>query len=325
MKSLSKQRIVHLTKQAVIVFLFFLFWTLGLSPSQGSAKSLEALQVDITRYNLQWIARETALSHLSSEEKQRRAGGLKTPPDRINPEQIWQKPERDRAIGGYPLSYNLWDSGMITPVRDQESCGSCWAFAAVANLESLLLQAGQGGQDLSEQVVLNCSAGTCSGWYLDYTFTFLQSSGTTLESTFPYQGSKQTCQPYTATANIAQWQWINPTGIASDYYDDLIKTFIYTYGKPVSTRMEVYDSFYSYTSGIYEHIAGEYNWGGHFVLIIGWGNQDGVNYWICKNSWGTYWGQSGLFYIKAQDSAIGTYAIGASVAVSSPSYLLWTK
>jgi hypothetical protein len=107
----------------------------------------------------------------------------------------------------------------------------------------------QGSQDLSEQVVLNCSAGTCSGWYLDYTFNFLQSSGTTLESSFPYQGSKQACQSYTATANIAQWQWINPTGIASDYYDNLIKTFIYTYDKPVSVRMEVYNSFYSYTSG----------------------------------------------------------------------------
>lgn len=195
MTPLSKQRILHLVKPAAIVFLLLLFWNLGVSTARGTETALEALQADIRHYNLRWTPGETALSRLSSEEKQRRAGGLKTPPERIDPDQIWQKPERDRAIEGYPLSYNLWDVGMITPVRDQESCGSCWAFAAAANLEALLSQAGQGSQDLSEQ----------------------------------------------------------------------------------------------------------------------------------ENSWGTSWGQSGLFYIKTQDSAIGTYAIGASVAVSSPSYLLWTK
>ncbi len=158
MTSLSKQHIVPLVKPVAIVFLLLLFWNLGLSTARGTETALEALQADVTRYNLRWTPGETALSHLSSEEKQRRAGGLKTPPERIDPDQIWQKPERDRAIGGYPPSYNLWDSGMITPVRDQESCGSCWAFAAVANLEALLSQAGQGGQDLSEQVVLNFAA-----------------------------------------------------------------------------------------------------------------------------------------------------------------------
>lgn len=325
MTSLSTQHIVSLVKQAAIIFLLFVFCPPGLSIAWETETALEALQSDIAHHNLHWTAGETALSHLNAVEKQCLAGGLKTPPERINPDQIWQPPETDRTSGGYPLSYNLWSAGAITPVRNQRSCGSCWAFASAANLESLLLQAGQGSQDLSEQVMLNCSAGTCSGWYLDYAFDFLQYSGTTHETLFPYQGIKQTCQSYTATANIAQWQWINPTGVASDYYDGLIKTFIYTYGKPVSTRMEVYDSFYSYTSGIYQHIPGEQNWGGHFVLIIGWGSQDGVNYWICKNSWGTSWGQSGLFYIKAQDAVIGTYAIGASVAASSPSYLLWTK
>ncbi|MCQ2820368.1 MAG: hypothetical protein MJ252_24135 [archaeon] len=59
----------------------------------------------------------------------------------------------------------------------------------------------------------------------------------------------------------------------------------------------------SYKSGIYQHVSGSYQ-GGHAVVFIGYGTEDGVDYWICQNSWGPDWGESGYFRIKMGECSI---------------------
>lgn len=71
----------------------------------------------------------------------------------------------------------------------------------------------------------------------------------------------------------------------------------------METGFNVYSDFYNYKSGIYSHVSGGFV-GGHAVKIVGWGNQNGVDYWIIANSWGTSWGMSGFFNIKMGDSGI---------------------
>ncbi len=77
---------------------------------------------------------------------------------------------------------------------------------------------------------------------------------------------------------------------------------IYLYG-PMETGFNVYRDFFNYKSGVYHHISGDLA-GGHAVKIIGWGNEKGVDYWLCVNSWGPMWGDNGLFKIKMGDSGI---------------------
>ena len=278
------------------------------------AETVGDVSAQIAREGLLWTAGETSVSQMSPEEQRALLGGLPTPPEDIDPAQIWQQPD-SLSLAVYPANYDLRDFNLVSPVKDQSTCGSCWAFSSTANLESLYIQDMGTTLALSEQALLDCSAGTCDGWYIDKAFDFLKASGTCSATTYPYTAVKGTCSTYSVAARIQSWQWVNPTGKPTSTYNDLIKSWIYTYQRPVSCRMEVYKSLFNYTSGIYHHLRRERkSQGGHFVLIVGWGNSNGVDYWIIKNSWGPAWGQEGYFSIQMNDSYIGTYAIGAEIA-----------
>jgi len=70
----------------------------------------------------------------------------------------------------------------------------------------------------------------------------------------------------------------------------------------------------SYSSGIYHHTTGD-QLGGHAVKILGWGSENGVDYWICANSWGPKWGEEGFFRIQLGDSGIDKAAYGCTPAL----------
>ena len=72
---------------------------------------------------------------------------------------------------------------------------------------------------------------------------------------------------------------------------------------PCESGFQVYEDFYNYKTGIYQHVTGDYV-AGHAVRVIGWGAENGTEYWIVANSWGTGWGEKGWFKIKFGDSSI---------------------
>jgi len=78
-----------------------------------------------------------------------------------------------------------------------------------------------------------------------------------------------------------------------------IKEEILTYG-PITGAFTVYEDFLTYKSGVYQHMSGA-ALGGHAIKVIGWGEEDGLNYWLCVNSWNETWGDQGLFKIKIGD------------------------
>ena len=84
---------------------------------------------------------------------------------------------------------------------------------------------------------------------------------------------------------------------------DAIKEEIQTNG-PVETRFNVYSDFMNYKSGVYTHTTG-YLEGGHAVKLIGWGNEQGKDYWLCANSWNTSWGMKGFFKMDINDNKSG--------------------
>jgi len=189
-------------------------------------------------------------------------------------------------------------SNYVTAVRNQGSCGDCWAFAATAGLESYVLLHGtySSSLDLSEQVVLSCSnSGSCNGGSPAGAAVFITGTGVPPESYYPYTATSGSCANagsgwQNATDSIVSWQYVT----AASPNLGILKDAVYTYG-PVVTTMAVYADFDAYKSGVYHHVTGGYE-GAHAVLIVGYSDNTaypGGGYFIVKNSWGTGWGEPG--------------------------------
>jgi parallel beta-helix repeat protein len=212
----------------------------------------------------------------------------------------------------------------ITPVKAQAMCGSCWAFGVIATIEGAAqaqYNNPQLGIDLSEQQPVSCctdcGAGCISG-DMGYTMEYVKDVGITSEACFPYTHCdaecRGTCSDYTCTTcdercpdwqetawTIDDYQVIPPTEDVETVKDALI-----SYG-PIVTAFTVYDDFWGYESGIYTHTYGD-DVGGHVVTIVGYGVQDSLEYWICKNSWSDGWGEDGYFRIGVHEAGIDTSA-----------------
>ncbi|MFC2060763.1 C1 family peptidase, partial [Chloroflexota bacterium] len=185
-----------------------------------------------------------------------------------------------------------------TSIKNQGQCGSCWAFGSIGAMESQINIAANEptiDMDLSEQYLLSCSGGSCNGWSLEGTLDFLRDTGTTDEAAFPYKADDKipcgTATPFIEGRKwkLDNWGWVSlgtPT-------PDEIKAYLQE--RPLVTGFNVYEDFLYYSGGIYKHVTGKLL-GGHAVSMVGW--NDAEQYWICKNSWGTDWGENGWFRIE---------------------------
>ncbi len=258
--------------------------------SFANAAELDEIKDAIKKEGAQWVAGETSVSKLSLSERKKRLG-LLTSPSGTQQEAL--------ALASVALPSSLdwrnYGGNYVTSIKDQGNCGSCWAFATTAALESRKVRANNmSGFDInqSEQVLISCGgAGNCNGGYIDFASNYIRDAGLPAESCYPYTATNGSCSSAcptyrTLTYNILSWGYIAKT------VNDM-KTALYNYG-PVVTTMAVYSDFYSYTGGIYSYTSGGFV-GNHAVLAIGY--NDAGQYFIVKNSWGTGWGESGYFRI----------------------------
>jgi hypothetical protein len=231
-----------------------------------------------------WTAAETGISGLAPAERQRLLGTLTDPAIPAAMQATQPLP-----VGGELPSSLDWrdlDGDFTTPVRHQLSCGSCWAFATVGALESMVEIAADDPEvdlDLSEQELINCTDGDCVGAYLDETLDHLVHAGVTSEACQPYQATDalpcdDSCDHLPPT-HAAGW-----VTVAEDVAS--IKHRL-QYG-PVIAGMKVYRDFFYYTEGVYRHVTDTLS-GYHAVVIVGYDDDDEA--WIIKNSWGTDWGE----------------------------------
>ncbi|MGD0237508.1 MAG: C1 family peptidase [Syntrophorhabdales bacterium] len=260
-----------------------------------------------------WHAEESSVSRLSHEERRMKLGLNKA---QMPDAPLLAAPASSQAtVPPATLDWRNYNGGnWVTPVRDQGQCGSCWAFATTANLESAtLIKNNTPGTnlDLSEQVLVSCGgAGSCSGGSPGLASNYIENTGLPVETCYPYTASNGTCSSacsgWQATAyKISGWSYVATTAPTVD----AIKNALNTYG-PVNTTMEVYSDFFYYSTGVYQYTTGTYE-GGHAILIVGY--DDGSQSFICKNSWGTGWGEAGFFNIAYSEltsvTQFGEYTI----------------
>jgi len=120
-------------------------------------------------------------------------------------------------------------------------------------------------------------------------------NGAPSESCYAYQGAQKGCP--SKCSNGAALDSVKASKVATYSTLNAVKNDIYTNG-PVETYFMVYEDFYYYSTGIYAPTTSS-QVGYHAVKVIGWGVDSGVNYWLVQNSWGTSWGMTGFFKIKA--------------------------
>jgi len=188
----------------------------------------------------------------------------------------------------------------IHAIRDQGPCASCWAVAASEVLSDRFCIASNRGVNtiLGPHYMVSCDTTDkgCSGGYLKNVWQFFETYGEVTEGCFPYTSANYVipaCSTFTKCQDgTAMRKYYAKAGSSKQFTGvSAIQQEIYANG-PVEAAMYVYSDFMSYTGGIYTQAWGSYL-GGHAIKIIGWGTQNGVNYWIVSNSWGSSWGETG--------------------------------
>lgn len=182
--------------------------------------------------------------------------------------------------------------GVVTPVKDQKQCGSCWAFSATGALEGSAQIFSKQAMSFSEQQLVDCSTkygnDGCDGGLMNYAFKYVVDNGITTEEKYPYKGVDQKCASRAGDYKISGFS--NVPVKSSQALASACDT------QPISVAIEA-DEIMDYTSGIFDdRSCGDQL--DHGVLLVGYTS----DYWIVKNSWSDTWGEKG--YIRFSRTAI---------------------
>lgn len=243
--------------------------------------------------NASWTMAHNAFSHLSPSAFKARYLTLQ-PRSRLSANLF------DVAVKDAPAESSSVDwsaRGAVTPVKNQQQCGSCWAFSTTGSLEgALFLKTGQ-LHSLSEQMLVDCDTtdSGCGGGLMDNAFAWIGSNGGICsEAEYPYTAAAGACQTKcTVVPGITSK--LSHVDVAAS--DAALTTAIAQ--QPVSIAIEADQSgFQFYSSGVFSGACGtELD---HGVLAVGFGPaQNGLPaYYKVKNSWGPTWGAAGYILIE---------------------------
>jgi len=241
----------------------------------------------------------------------------------INENNLYNEPIKSECQVMKPTYKNLpksidWvEKGKVTSVKNQGNCGSCWAFSTVGAIESALAIKKNKLIDLSEQQLMDCSKDydndSCNGGLMDNAFEYLidNKRGLCSSAEYPYlDKDENVCKSCNKTYGEIKSCIDVPSGDNLALKEAVFKT-------PVSIAIDA-DSvvFQFYDKGVItSNVCGTTL--NHGVLLVGYGTENGMDYWKIKNSWGDNWGDNG--YVKIERSN-KTNDVGTCGVSSTPSY-----
>ena len=330
-------------KSGKLICLIFICFCMGcVIPAYGAGgekvkfladDSLEEIRNKIEKNGYGFTVGGNWVFNLSEEERNAMLTRHESAVSRLEPAPVDSEALLAVLDEGLPENFDWRDypegSGRsyIGPIRDQGSCGSCYAFGAAAAAEGVYNKAyglyGDDAVDFSESYIAWCLGrldeyynhfyGCRGSDYEYYEVEALTKEGVAFESDFPYQESDPGSCPYSGTTVVFNsWQRIGCNDI------DAIKAAIMTYGV-VDAAVYATSAFMAYDSGIYEDSNTSCDYDpcyltrtNHIISLVGWndnGDADNEGYWILRNSWGTGWGEDGYMRIKYTSAVVACEAL----------------
>ncbi|XP_067628262.1 digestive cysteine proteinase 1 [Eurosta solidaginis] len=244
------------------------------------------------------LTKEEFLKQLTGNKKSD-SGDAKASKERV---------ETETPTTNVPDEFDWRTQGGVTPVKFQGDCGSCWTFATVGAMEGHIFRSTGHLPVLSEQNLVDCGPidyglDGCDGGFQEYAFAFIkdiQNGVVAYNEEYPYLDRKETCRydPETKLTPMKGFVAIKPQD------EKTMKEVVATLG-PLACSINGLESLLLYKRGIYadeECNKGEVN---HAVLVVGYGSEEGKDYWIVKNSWDKSWGEDGYFRLPRGSNFCG--------------------
>ncbi|XP_021912317.1 cysteine protease XCP1-like [Carica papaya] len=257
---------------------------------KDNLKHIDETNKKISSY---WLALNE-FADLSHDEFKDRYLGFKT-------DVSTRKESRDeefiyKGVLDLPKSVDWRKKGAVTPVKNQGSCGSCWAFSTVAAVEGIHQIVTGNLTSLSEQELIDCDTtynNGCHGGLMDYAFSYIiANGGIHKENDYPYIMEEGICQ-----TNKEELEVVTISGyhdVPANNEEAMLKALA---KQPVSVAIEASGrNFQFYSGGVFDGRCGSDL--DHGVTAVGYGTSKGVDYIIVKNSWGPKWGENGYIRMK---------------------------
>tara|TARA_B100000963_G_scaffold361923_1_gene400918 strand:+ start:4549 stop:5907 length:1359 start_codon:yes stop_codon:yes gene_type:complete len=215
-----------------------------------------------------------------------------------------------------PESVDWRDKGAVTPVKNQGQCGSCWSFSTTGALEGAYFIKTGTQVEFSEQELVSCDKVDqgCNGGLMDNAFKWIEDKGGLCsEDSYPYdsgQGQSSRCHTCKAVNGSRVTNYV-------DVQNSTDALALAVSKQPVSIAIEADKlSFQFYRSGVYKANCGTNL--DHGVLLVGYGTENGLDYWLVKNSWGPSWGDQGYIKILKEDNPENGGECGILLSASYP-------
>jgi cathepsin F len=204
-----------------------------------------------------------------------------------------------------PDTFDWGPTGKVTPVKNQEQCGSCWAFSATENIESVWMIAkgltNANFKPLAPQQIVDCdkSDGGCNGGDTVTAYEYvIRAGGQDTEASYPYKAVNQACKflPADVEVKISSYK-MTGKGNEAD-----MKTAVATVS-PISICVDA-APWQFYSGGIMKK-AQCGNQLDHCVQITAYDTSSATPFWKVRNSWGTSWGESGFIRLEYGTNTCG--------------------